>query len=295
MMTVITGSGGFIGQHLTRRLRARGEEVLALSRQDCDLLDADRIRSVLSEAKPKRIYHLAAQSLPGLSWSNPVETFRVNVEGTLNLLNAVRLAEISPAIVVACSSSEYALSRNGQPIKETDTMQPVSPYGVSKLAMDHCARLYAVRYKLNILRVRPFFLIGPGKVGDVCSDLARRVVAVERGEAADVPVGQLDIVRDFLDIRDGIEAMELIAVKGEASQDYNICAGCGYRIANVLDGYRKLAKKPILERVDPSLIRPIDEPVKVGDPAKLQALGWTARYSFEESLSAILDYWRSRP
>jgi GDP-4-dehydro-6-deoxy-D-mannose reductase len=207
----------------------------------------------------------------------------------------VRLANINPVIVVACSSSEYALSRDGRPIKETDTMQPLSPYAVSKLAMDHCAHLYAVRYKLNVLRVRPFFLIGPGKVGDVCSDLARRVVAVERGEAADVPVGQLDIVRDFLDIRDGIEAMELIAAKGECSQDYNICAGHGYRIAEVLDGYRKLARKPILERVDPSLLRPIDEPVKVGDPGKLKALGWTARYSLEESLAAILEYWRCRP
>lgn len=295
MTIVITGAGGFIGQHLTRHLRARGEEVLALNRQDCDMLDADRVREVLSEARPKRIFHLAAQSLPGLSWTNPAATFRVNVEGTLNLLEAVRLAKINPAIVVVCSSSEYALSRDGRPIKETDTMQPLSPYAVSKLAMDHCAHLYAVRYELNVLRVRPFFLIGPGKVGDVCSDLARRVVAVERGEAADVPVGQLGIVRDFLDIRDGIEAMELIAAKGEACQDYNICAGYGYRIADVLDGYRKLARKPILERVDPSLMRPIDEPVKVGDPAKLKALGWTARYPLEESLSAILEYWRSKP
>lgn len=295
MTTVITGAGGFIGQHLTRHLRARGEEVLALSRQDCDIRDADRVQGLLSEARPKRIFHLAAQSLPGLSWTNPAETFRVNVEGTLNLLEAVRLAKIDPAIVAVCSSSEYALRRDGQPIKETDPMQPLSPYGVSKLAMDHCSRLYAVRYNLNILRVRPFFLIGPSKVGDVCSDLARRVVAVERGEASDVPVGQLDIVRDFLDIRDGIEAMELIAAKGDAGQDYNICAGYGYRIADVLDGYRKLARKPIFERVDPSLIRPIDEPVKVGDPAKLKALGWTARYDLGQSLSSILDYWRRRP
>lgn len=295
MTTVITGAGGFIGQHLTGYLRARGEEVLALDRQHCDILDAAALRQLVSEVRPKRIFHLAAQSLPSLSWTNAAETFRVNVEGTLNLLEAIRFAKISPTIVVACSSSEYAFSRDGQPIKETDAMQPLTPYGVSKLAMDHCSRLYAVRYQLNILRVRPFFLIGPIKVGDVCSDLARRVVAVERGEASHVPVGQLDIVRDFLDIRDGIEAMELIAAKGEAGEDYNICAGDGYRVADVLDGYKKLARKPILERVDPSLVRPIDEPVKVGDPTKLKALGWAARYKLEESLSSILEYWRCRP
>lgn len=295
MTIVITGASGFIGQHLARHLRARGEEVLALSHQGCDILDANRVRSVIGEAKPTKIFHLAAQSLPGLSWTNPAETFRVNVEGALNLLDAIRWAEINPAVVMVCSSSEYALSRDGQPIKETDAMHPSSPYAVSKLAMDYCAYLYAVRYNLNILRARPFFLIGPGKTGDVCSDLARRVVAVERGEATDVPVGRLDIVRDFLDIRDGVEAMEVIAARGAASQDYNICAGFGYRVAEILDGYRKLARKPLSERMDPSLLRPIDEPIKVGDPAKVKALGWAARYSLEESLSAILEYWRCRP
>lgn len=292
MTIVITGASGFIGQHLARHLRARGEEVLALSHQDCDILDANRVQGVIGEAKPTKIFHLAAQSLPGLSWTNPAETFRVNVEGALNLLDAVRWAGINPAIVMVCSSSEYALSRDGQPIKETDAMHPSSPYAVSKLAMDYCAYLYAVRYKLNILRVRPFFLIGPGKSGDVCSDLARRVVAVERGQAADVPVGRLDIVRDFLDVRDGVEAMELIAERGAVGEDYNICAGHGYRVAEVLDGYRKLACKPLLEREDPSLLRPIDEPIKVGDPAKVRTLGWAARYPLEESLAAILEYWR---
>jgi len=295
MTSVITGANGFIGRHLTEHLRASGEEVMALTREDCDILDADRLRGFIREARPRRIFHLAAQSLPGVSWSSPAETIRVNVEGTLNVLDAVRGAEIDPAIVVVCSSSEYAQSKDGRPIRETDAKQPLSPYAVSKLAADHCAQVYALRYRMNILRVRPFFLIGPRKTGDVCSDLARRVVAVERGEAADVPVGRLDIVRDFLDVGDGVEAMKLISTTGAAGDDYNICAGRGYRIGDVLDGYRKLATKPIRERLDPALVRAIDEPIKVGDPAKLQALGWKARYPIERSLSAILEYWRSMP
>jgi len=295
MTNVVTGASGFIGRYLTEHLRASGEEVIALSREDCDILDASRLRGVIGEARPRRVFHLAAQSLPGVSWSHPTETIRVNVEGTLNILDAVRGAEINPAIVVVCSSSEYAQSKDGRPIKETDAKQPLSPYAVSKLAADHCAQVYALRYKMNILRVRPFFLIGPRKTGDVCSDLARRVVAVERAKAGDVPVGRLDIVRDFLDVRDGVEAMTLISTTGAPGDDYNICAGRGYRIADVLEGYKKLATKPIRERLDPALARPIDEPIKVGDPAKLQALGWKARHSIEESLSAILEYWRSMP
>lgn len=295
MTTVVTGARGFIGQHLTQYLRSQGDDVVALARADCDMLDAGNVRRMIANAKPERIFHLAAQSLPGRSWEAPADTFRVNVEGTLNLMEAVRSAGISPSIVVACSSSQYAVSTKGEPIRESDPMEPSSPYGISKLAMDHLARLYAVRYKLNILRVRPFFLIGTGKVGDVCSDLAQRVAAVERNEAEDVPVGQLDIVRDFLDVRDGTAAIALIAAKGRAGEAYNVCSGRGYRIAEVVDGYKKIARRPLVQRPDPALLRPIDEPVKIGNPAKLKALGWTPRYGLEESLAEILSYWRGRP
>jgi len=294
MTSVVTGASGFVGQYLAEYLRAHGEQVIAMGRQACDILDANQVRSIINSIKPTRIFHLAAQSLPGPSWNNPSETFRVNVEGTINLLEAVRSAAINPSIVVVCSSSEYAVSPDSSPIKETDLMNPSNPYAVSKLAVDHMARLYALRYGMNILRVRPFFLIGPGKVGDVCSDLARRVVAVERGDAVDVPVGRLDVIRDFVDVRDGVAALHSIAQKGVSGEDYNICSGCGHKIADILNYYKILGKVPIVERTDCSFMRPIDEHEKVGDPRKIKALGWAPIFTLEDSLSEILEYWRGQ-
>jgi GDP-4-dehydro-6-deoxy-D-mannose reductase len=123
----------------------------------------------------------------------------------------------------------------------------------------------------------------------------RRVVAVERGEATDVPVGRLDIVRDFLDVRDGVEAIEVVAARGKAGDVYNICSGRPTRISDVLDGYRAIAKTAFRERADSALMRPIDELVKVGDPGKLMTLGWSARHTLQESLAAVLEYWRDQP
>jgi GDP-4-dehydro-6-deoxy-D-mannose reductase len=289
---VVTGADGFLGRHLSERLRGDGADVLALGRQQCDILDAARLKALVAEARPAQVFHLAAQSSPGGSWAKPAETFRVNVEGTLNVLEAVRAAGIDPVVLVAGSSSEYAMTEQGRPIVETDPQAPLTPYAASKVAAGQCAALYAERYRMKIVRLRPFFLIGPLKTGDVCSDLARRVVAVERGAADAVTVGRLEMVRDFLDVRDGVEAMALLARKGVAGEAYNICSGKGHSIAQILDGYRKLAARPIVDRTDPALLRSGDEPVRIGNPAKLEALGWRPRWPLEQSLAAILDYWR---
>jgi GDP-4-dehydro-6-deoxy-D-mannose reductase len=171
---------------------------------------------------------------------------------------------------------------------------PSSPYAVSKLAQDHLGRLYHEAYGLKIVRCRPFFLIGPRKRGDVASDLARGVVAIERGLGEDLPVGRLDVVRDLLDVRDGVEALWLLANCGRMDEVYNICSGEGYNLQEVLSVYRKLAKVEVRERVDPSLIRPIDEMVKVGDSAKLRSLGWSPKRPIGQTLRDILEYWRQQ-
>lgn len=292
MTSLVTGGSGFIGSWLVDHLRARGETVTVLTRQAGDVLDRDGLARLLTETKPDKIFHLAAQSLPGPSWNEPAHTFHVNIEGTLNLLEAVRTVGLKPAIVVACSSSEYKAS--DKPIKETDPMQPSSPYAVSKLGVDHIARLYAARYGLKVIRARPFFLIGPRKTGDVCSDFARGIVAIEKGQAEKLSVGRLDMVRDFLDVRDGATAFDVLAEKGKAGEAYNICSGSGVRVSDLLVAFKRKSKIPVLEHVDSKLIRPLDEPVKIGDPRKLRLLAWSRRISVAESLDAILEYWRCK-
>jgi GDP-4-dehydro-6-deoxy-D-mannose reductase len=309
MRSLITGADGFIGSYLVEALLGKGHDVCALAFSANPVLDGlkDRVRLVhgdvlerepleklLREVRPDVVFHLAAQSLPGVSWEKPELTYRVNVLGTVNLLESVRAAGLDPVVVVPGSSSEYAPRSDGKPIPETGEINPSSLYAVSKLAQDHVGRLYHEHHKMRVVRVRPFHLIGPRKTGDMSSDFARGVVAVERGRKADLPVGNLDVVRDLLDVRDGVGAFLCVAERGQAGEVYNICSGRGFSARDVLGLLKDLARAPVHERVDLAKLRPIEEMTKIGDPAKLIALGWQSVHPIRETLKDVLDYWRER-
>jgi GDP-4-dehydro-6-deoxy-D-mannose reductase len=308
MKCFITGASGFIGSHLVEPLLMQGATVYALDRQparfsgslsgdlhfiECDILDRDSLFRSISTTRPDCVFHLAAQSLPKTSWEDPETTFRINVFGTLNLLDAIRAADISPIIEILCSSGEYAPSQDGTPIHEEHSLEPSSPYALSKIAEDHVSALYFKAYQMRILRVRPFFIIGPRKVGDVCSDLCRGIVAIERGQSTQLRVGNLDAVRDFLDVQDAVAALILIALRGIPGKVYNISSGVGHSIGDMLAELRRLSRVPIEVVPDPTLLRPLDEAVKIGDNSRLQDLGWRPSVHIRDSLSLILEYWRS--
>ena len=309
MRCLVTGAGGFIGSFLVEFLLQEKHEVTAsdvarsalldevgagFAFRAGNLLDRKDLDQLLDVARPEVVFHLAAQSYPNLSWEQPAQTFRVNVMGTVNLLEGIRARKLDAVVVVPCSSSEYGPSPDGSPIAEDGAIVPSSPYAVSKLAQDHIGRLYHEFYGMRVVRCRPFYLIGPRKTGDVSSDLARGIVAIERGRQKDLPVGNLDVVRDLLDVRDGVEAFWVLVQRGKPGDVYNVSSGRGHRLREVLSIYRSLAKVEVRERVDQGRMRPIDEMVKIGDAAKLRGLGWSPKRSIEQTLSDILDYWRKR-
>ena len=306
---LITGIGGFLGSHLAEFLASQGRPVFGTVHRSshglepvaervtllpCDILDRLQVEAAVLKARPQLVFHLAAQSLPALSWKDPETTFKVNVFGTRYLLEAVRRAGLDTTIVVACSSAEYGFSAEEEtPIKETTELRPASPYGVSKAAADLLAHLYWRAYGMKVIRVRPFFVIGPRKEGDVCSDFARGIVAVERKEQPSLKVGNLAAVRDFLDVRDAVPALWLLAQKGTPGEVYNLCSGVGHPIQEILDILLSLAKAPVPVEPDPDRLRPADEPALIGDNSRLRALGWRAEHTLPATLAAILGYWRA--
>lgn len=305
---LITGCGSFIGSHLAEFLLERGMSVCGIVHQDSrnidyfkdrltilrgDILDKERIESIVTQVNPDFVFHLAAQSLPRYSWQEPEETLKVNILGTLYLLEGIRKAGIDPIIEIACSSGEYGFSGEGDiPIKETKELQPSNPYGVSKVAEDMLSYLYWQTYRLRVIRLRPFYITGPKKTSDVCSDFARGIVEIEKGQRQALNVGNLETVREVLDIRDCVAAMWLLAEKGTPGDVYNICSGKGYKIKDVLHKLISLSQQHIEVRLDPDLMRPSDEPVLVGDNSKLRQLGWEPQIPIERTLADILDYWR---
>jgi len=306
MRVFVTGASGFVGSHLVDALLARGDEVSVLRRTASadtrhglavrvgNVLDRDVVRQAIADSKPEEVYHLAAQSLPRESWVQPALTFQTNVEGTVNVLDAIRDSTAGARVVVACSSAEYAANSSGQPISEDDALDPASPYGASKVACDHIARLYAQRFGMDIMRARPFFMIGSRKTGDVSSDWARGIVAIERHEQSELPVGNLDAVRDFLDVRDGVDAVMLLAARGERGEAYNIASGNGWSLADLLQLFVKAARTAVMIRQDAALLRPLDEAIKIGNNSRLRSLGWSQRHTIPTAVTELLDYWRAR-
>lgn len=312
MRVLVTGARGFIGSHLVDRLLERGDNVAAVVRAvapslspswpagTVTLFEADQqqgagIRQALEAFSPDAIVHLAAQSLPSISWERPWKTLEVNIAGGLDLLEALRAVSFQGPVLMAGSSSEYASPANPLArLSEGDPAGASSPYAVSKIAVDQLARLYYQRYGLRVIRFRPFFWIGPRKTGDVCSDFARRIVQIETGKLDRLRVGNLDIIRDLLDVRDGVDALLQLIEKGRAGEAYNICSGVGTRLHDVVMHYRQRARCPVTVEPDPALLRPIDEMARIGNPAKIMALCWQPQRAVERTLEEILAYWRAR-
>ncbi len=305
---LITGCGGFIGSHLAERLLAEGWSVCGTARgprrnlehlrhrldvRDCDILDNVHLEELVAEAPPDVVFHLAAQSSVPDSWRQPELTFRVNVFGTLYLLEALRRAAPGATVVAVTSSAIYGLTHGHElPVKECREPRPSSPYGVSKTAADMLGRLYWQAYRLKVVRARPFFVTGPRKRGDVCSDFCRGAVEIENGQRQSLDVGNLEAVRDFVDVRDAVEALRLLAAKGQPGEAYDICSGTGTRVSDLLSMVTGAARARITVHRDPARYRPLDDPITIGDRSRLSALGWAPRLPIEQTVADTLEFWR---
>jgi GDP-4-dehydro-6-deoxy-D-mannose reductase len=292
MRIVITGAGGFIGSFLQEALAERGDDVAAWTHRTVDVTQTEAVAEAFERFAPEAVVHLAARSLPARSWTEPAETYRVNVGGTINILEAARRCDSPPRILLAGSSAEYAEPVDAQPITEDAPLEPNSPYAASKVAVNQLGELYCRQYGLHIVGFRPFALVGPRKIGDVCSDFARRVVAIERKNASEMVVGDVSVVRDLIDVRDGVAGLLRLIDDGKPGEMYNICSGRGHSIADILQTLRRLATVPVKTVQDPALLRPLEHKVKIGDPSKLQALRWRAVRTLDDTLADILAYWR---
>jgi len=307
---LITGCGGFIGSYLAELLLEKGLTVYGTAHRGtgnvahlknrlnvftCDITDRSRLESVVAETTPDYIFHLAAQTLIIPSWQDPERTLKVNILGTLYLLESVRKAGIDPVIEITGSSAEYGSTpAEDIPIKEGQPLSPTTPYGVSKSAEDMLSYVYFKRYGMRIIRIRPFHIIGPKKTRDACSDFARGIAEIEAGRKDVLKVGNLSPVRDFVDVRDAVRAMWLLAEKGTPGEVYNVCSGKGYKIKDILDKLLSLSGNKVNVRAEPGAMRPSDEPVLTGDHSRLAELGWKPCYTIDKTLSDILDYWRDR-
>lgn len=309
MKVLITGATGFIGGFLAKHCLEAGCSVLGLGIENpkeewpataferCDVRKAARLLEVITTFQPDRIFHLAAQSYPTVSLELPYETMDINAGGTINLFECLRTARIRPMVVVACSSAEYGpVASSDLPVRETHPLRPLHPYGVSKVAQDLLAAQYFANYSIPCVRIRIFNTTGPSKVGDVCSDLAKRAAEIELGiRPPFLSVGNLTSRRAIIDVRDTARALWLSAERCEAGEVYNVGANHIYSVQELVETIRALVKVAFEVEQDPTLMRSCDEPVIAGDITKFQlCTGWKPEVNLVGTLQEMLDWWRRR-
>jgi GDP-4-dehydro-6-deoxy-D-mannose reductase len=308
----VTGAEGFIGSHLVKFLHARGWSVIGSHLSEpseglprtpgihfvqCDLRNGQRISHLLEEYQPTHIFHLGAQSLPVLSWADPVNTFESNVMGSLYIFEAVRRMKKRPIVVSACSSAEYGhVPPSAIPVKEDQPLHPLHPYGISKVCLDLLAREYFLDYGIRAVNLRLFNTTGPGKTNDAPSDFVRQLVSIKKGHQSPViEVGNLKPHRAYLDVRDTVRAFYLAAAKGRPGQSYNICAGETHEIGKMLHSAIRLTGVRTDVRPVPRLMRPSDEKIIFGSTAKFRRdTGWKPLFALEETLGSMIEYWEAK-
>jgi len=312
LITGIAGSGGsYLAEHIVNN--CPGVSVHGIARwhsassqsnlaeiagqvkvHECDLQDFSAVFSVLRDVKPDAIFHIASHANVRASFINPLAVLQNNIMGTANLFEAVRLSGLDPWIQLCSTSEVYGqVFPNEVPITENQPIRASSPYAVSKVAQDLLGLTYFRSYKMKVIRTRMFAYINPRRADLFATSFARQVARIETGLQKELVHGNLDSVRTMIDVRDAMEAYWLALQKCAPGEAYNIGGTTTISVGDFLNILKKLAKAEIPSRVDPQLLRPSDVTLQIPDVSKfIKTTGWKPRYSFEESVQHLLDYWR---
>jgi len=314
MRALVTRVSGFVGGHLAEHLVAQGDLVVGLSAsgrwpaelahlgktvriEPFDLVERDEaeLAELVRRKQPEVIYHLAAQSNPQGSLTDPRGTWSLNLGGSLNLLEAVKSSGQKPRVILVGSGVCYGNpAPEFIPVREDCPLRPNNPYAASKAAVDLLGIQHHLAYGTDVVMVRPFNHAGPRQSSRyVLAALALQVAEVESGRRDCLEVGNLDVVRDFTDVRDVVCAYRLLARDGKPGEVYNLGSGRGTKIADALEHLRSLANGPVPVRVDAGRVRAVDQPLLVADPTKLRdAVGWAPSFTIEQTLADMLDFCR---
>ena len=300
---LITGARGFLGRALMLRLGLGWQSIGTIHHAErnvnllvCDITNAARVAEVIQQTSPDVIFHTAALT-PAVAPQASAEDFmRVNVDGTRNLLEAVRQHAPQARVILVTSSAMFGIPESDDGIIYEETaLRPVNAYGLSKATQHLLGYQYFAQYKLDVVRVCPFNLIGNFlPKGLVASDFAAQIAAIERGKQEPViQVGDLSGKRDFLDAYDAADALIALVEAGKVGESYNLASGQAVSICYLLDELLNISTAEIEVRPRAN-VSPNPVPIQIGSHDKLtQATGWQPQTPFKVSLAEVLGYWRT--
>ncbi|MBU2763743.1 GDP-mannose 4,6-dehydratase [Acidithiobacillus caldus] len=292
MKLLLTGANGFVGRYVQAALPC-----VPLP-DGLDLRDRQALSVFVAELRPNAVIHLAAQSFVPAAFENPRETFDINFTSTLNLLEALHAAEFRGRMLFVGSGDTYGqVPETDLPVREDHPLRPRNPYAVSKVAAEALCYQWSQTSGFEIVMVRPFNHIGPGQSPRfVLADFARQVMEIHLGRRVPVlQVGDIDVTRDFTDVRDVVRAYGLLLERGRNGEVYNVCSGREYRIRDLLQQLLALAGVDARIEQDPARLRRAEQRRMVASFAALERdTGWQPAIPMEQSLQDLLNDWEKK-
>ncbi len=294
MKILVTGAGGFVGSHFSQ---IENNSIIPL-KDDAgavDIRDSERVRKIVLSMQPDAVLHLAAQSFVPRSFENPLETFDINFNGTFSLLSALQKADFKGRMLFVGSGDVYGLvDPDSLPITETTPLRPRNPYSVSKVAAEALCYQWSQTGPFQIISARSFNHIGPGQSDRFAiSDFARQIVEIQHGlREPKLTVGDIDVTRDFTDVRDVVHAYEMLIREGRNGEVYNVCSGEEQSVRSMIERLLLLAGVEVAIEQDATRLRPSEQRRVYASNKKLKHhTGWYQELKLDTSLKDLLDYW----
>lgn len=306
LKALITGASGFVGTFLTKAIMNKGMDVLGIARSasyvngeetiryKCDILEKDRLKEILEEYQPDYVIHLAGPAYIPDCFNRPEFTYETIFKGTLNLLEAIRELDLRSRVLYVSSADIYGGGSEGI-LAENEPYEPTNPYSSAKACAELLCRQYYLSYGIEIIVARPFNHTGPGQSTDfVCSSFAYQVALMKLSGNRELYTGNIDVERDFLDVRDVVDAYVLLLERGQAGEVYNVSSGKATRIRDIIDilfSQNQFADYTIV--VDQEKARKNDVQIRFGDNGKLTSISdWAPQYSIEQTVTDLYQYWK---
>ena len=311
---LITGFSGFVAKHFIDYFSNRNDiSILGIDiktsnynqvkmNSKCqikqlDLLNKEELKNIVKAFRPDYIIHLASYSSVAFSWDNPVKSFLNNTNIFLNILEVVRETDLKCRVLSVGSSEEYGnVEHDDIPLKETHLLKPVSPYAVARVSQELLSKIYVDGYGLDVVMTRSFNHIGIYQEDKfIMPSLIKQLLKCkkENKSVAELIVGNVNVIRDFLDVRDVVCAYDLLLKKGISGEIYNICSNKGYTISEIIRILGRMIDIKIKLKVSEKLIRPRENNIVIGCNEKLcEALDWYPKFTLEQSLKEMIAYYQ---
>jgi GDP-4-dehydro-6-deoxy-D-mannose reductase len=314
MKYLITGAAGFVGRHLISTIKAM-EPLAEIAATDlvakpswmagisgldyakANLLDKGAIGALLERTKPERVIHLASFSSVAYSWDKPAECFYNNTLIFINIIEGVRQHAPSARVLSVGSSEEYGnVLESDVPLRESQPLRPTSPYGVARVSQEMLSQVFVRGYGLDIRITRSFNHVGPfqREIFVIPGLVKQFVEAMANGaDEVNLSVGNIDVVRDFTDVRDIVKAYLAIMERGVPGEVYNVCSGLGHAIREIIGEISKITGMKYAITMDESKVRPLENMIIIGDNHKiLKSCDWKPAIGIEKTLADTVRYWQ---